>query len=93
LGCGQFGRVYLVKDIKNYFALKVIAKKRFMEREWEAWKKLKGKSRYIVELFQRYETKDYVFILMEYCNCGCLTDILKLKLSEQICNNIIFQIC
>jgi serine/threonine protein kinase len=95
----------LVFDNKKVaYALKEIKKDRFQEREWEVSKKLKGyvvfiivlfvfrKSPNVVQLLQRVNVGCYVYILMEYCNHGCLTNIMKSKFPEEVANNIIFQI-
>jgi serine/threonine protein kinase len=96
----------LVSDSKGVkFALKEVPKDDFEEREWESACKLRkffffivfiflfSKTQYVVQLYSRFIIENYIYILMEFVNSGCLTDIMKEEpIEENIVSSIMFQI-
>ena len=51
---------------------------------------------YIIKFIEAYENMDYIYIFMEYCSGGTLSDYLKKRnynLNEKQCCNIIYKIC
>jgi serine/threonine protein kinase len=95
----------MVSDSKGVkFALKEISQGEFQEREWESACKLRkfffiifilfgSKTQYVVQLYSRFNVGTYIYILMEFVNSGCLTDIMKEEsLPEDTVSSIMFQV-
>ena len=51
---------------------------------------------YIIKFIEAYENMEYIYIFMEYCSGGTLSDYIKKRnytLSERQCCNIVYKIC
>jgi serine/threonine protein kinase len=90
LGSGSFGTVYKVlryEDKKDY-VVKAIRIKDLSSREQlsavnEVKLLAKIKNPYIVKYYDYYLDKEYLHIVMEYCNYGDLTRLIKKAKSKQ----------
>ena len=106
LGKGLFSKVYLVKYKTKLFAMKVIEKKRFLNKhsiqkilvEKEILKLLDNEN--ILKLYKTLQSKKKIYFLLEYVSKGNLIHILNIKtrfnieqiriLSFQIINALLY---
>eukprot|EP00826_Nyctotherus_ovalis_P014336 TRINITY_DN1398_c0_g1_i9.p1 TRINITY_DN1398_c0_g1~~TRINITY_DN1398_c0_g1_i9.p1 ORF type:complete len:385 (+),score=52.67 TRINITY_DN1398_c0_g1_i9:1148-2302(+) len=83
LGKGSFGEVYLVKREEKLLALKVISKQvtkeqslvKYIHTEKIVQSKLDHP--FIVKLHCTFQTRDYLFMVMDYCPGGDLGQVLQ----------------
>jgi serine/threonine protein kinase len=69
LGAGQFGKVYKCeREDGSIVALKRVCRENFMEREYETAMKIKGKSSFLVEFYEKEEIEYDIYIVMEFAN-------------------------
>ena len=75
LGSGSYGRVYLVHNKKQFFALKTAEIRIFSENKKHALSYINENAimsslehPFIIHLNSAYKTKDYIFFLIEYVN-------------------------
>ncbi|KRX10058.1 Protein kinase-like domain [Pseudocohnilembus persalinus] len=96
LGKGAFGKVYLVK-LKNssdqkYYAMKMLDKKKIKQHNLTRYAKVEKnvmsimKHPFIVELNYAFQTPDGLFLVMQFCPGGDLSELLdrKEKLDEDV---------
>ena len=84
LGKGSFGEVYLVrhKETKELFAMKVIQKMKIMSQNLIRYamteKKVMAQTNnpFVVKLKTAFQTKERLFLIMEYCPGGDLSQCL-----------------
>lgn len=77
IGQSAFGQVYLVKGTNGIqYALKVQENSKFKDSKWELSQKIKGKSPYLIQYFQKKVVDADIFIKMEYANYLTLSKIL-----------------
>ena len=93
LGRGSFGKVYLVHNKKNLFALKSTEINAISENKEYASLILNEKTimsqiehPYIVRLNDTFKTRDYLFFLMEYINGINMRKYLELKDNKNLRN-------
>ena len=74
LGAGQFGRVFMtwrVKDENSKVAIKVLDKHKLEEHIGQLMEEVNILNRLdhpnIVNYFETYDDKKYVYLVMEYC--------------------------
>jgi hypothetical protein len=71
-------RVYEVERGGRHYALKRVLAKNFDEREYETSLLVRGKSKYVVQVYEKRELGKEVYILMELINGGvCYIIIMK----------------
>ena len=101
IGKGSFGVVKLGRNsiTKDKVAIKIIDKKKLNSKEFEQVQReiaiMKSINHpNIISLIDHFENSEYFFIVMEYIKYGSLKDFVRtnVKLSEEVCANIIFQI-
>lgn len=74
IGKGSFGEVFIVSKGEQDFAIKLIDKalvkrkqlEKYVENEVKVMKEFDNK--YIVKMFESFQDKDFLYIVMEYCN-------------------------
>jgi len=87
LGQGSFGEVYLVqqKNTQNYFAMKVLDKKRIEKQNIFKYAMTERNVLsiinfpFIVKLNYAFQTKEKLFLLLEYCPGGDLSKQLQIQ--------------
>ena len=87
LGQGSFGEVYLVqeKNTQNYFAMKVLDKKRIEKQNIFKYAMTERNVLsiinfpFIVKLNYAFQTKDKLFLLLDYCPGGDLSKQLQIQ--------------
>ena len=87
LGQGSFGEVYLVqeKNTKNYFAMKVLDKKRIEKQNIFKYAMTERNVLsiinfpFIVKLNYAFQTKEKLFLLLDYCPGGDLSKQLQIQ--------------
>ena len=87
LGQGSFGEVYLVqeKNTKNYFAMKVLDKKRIAKQNIFKYAMTERNVLsiinfpFIVKLNYAFQTKEKLFLLLDYCPGGDLSKQLQIQ--------------
>lgn len=85
LGSGNFGEVFLVSSLKenNYYALKVLKKKKLVENTSEKHAKEEKKIHeqicfpFIMDYFRTYKDHDNIYFLFEYIDGITLSDLLS----------------
>ncbi|TNV85463.1 hypothetical protein FGO68_gene6274 [Halteria grandinella] len=85
LGKGSFGEVYLVqkKQGLQYFAMKVLSKQRIMGQNLVRYAKTERnvlsytRHPFIVNLNYAFQSKDKLFLILEYCPGGDLARLLQ----------------
>ena len=85
VGKGSFGEVYLVqkKNSKNYYAMKILSKKKIMGHNLVKYAKTERnvlsitKHPFIVGLHYAFQTAERLYIIMEYCPGGDLGQTLR----------------
>jgi serine/threonine protein kinase len=86
LGKGSFGEVYLVKQKQKLYALKIISKKIVMSQNIYKYihteKNVQSTLSYpfIVKLYCAFQSKNYLFMVMDYCPGGDLGKVLQREL-------------
>jgi len=88
LGKGSFGEVYLVKhkSTNRYFALKIMQKAKIISRDLlkyilsEKNVMITNRHPFIVNLYCAFQTRFYLFLVMDYCPGG---DLSKMLLQEK----------
>jgi serine/threonine protein kinase len=99
IGFGSFSKVYKVIHIskKETYALKKISKSRLNKtlidkfmNEIELMKTLNHLN--IVKLIDYYVNDKYIILILEYCNCGSLKNLLNKGLNENEIRPIVYQI-
>jgi len=100
IGKGNYSQVNLGKNIKTneQVAIKIIQKKSIaldiiesVRNEIDILKFISHKN--IIKCLDYFETNDYIFIILEYLEFGCLADyIVENDLSEKSVANITYQI-
>ena len=103
IGKGSFSNVKLAinKITKEKVAVKIIDKSKMSSAMLEsALTEIEiikiCQFPYIIKFIEAYENMDYIYIFMEYCSGGTLSDYLKKRnynLNEKQCCNIIYKIC
>lgn len=90
LGSGSFGTVYKVlrfQDKKEYVAKAIRVKDLSAKEQLGAVNEVKLlakiKSPFVVKYYDYYLDKEYLHIVMEYCNYGDLTRLIKRAKSRQ----------
>lgn len=93
LGQGSFGKVYLVHDSKDFYAMKTAEIQKLKENKESAHIFLNEKTimysinyPFIVKLINTYKTKDFIFFLMEFVNGVTLRYYLNLKTKNDFRN-------
>jgi serine/threonine protein kinase len=91
LGKGAYGDVFLVEDENNQeLALKLITVNKieaephlreYLEGEIDVMKQMN--SQYIIRLYDHFEDKNYIYLLLEYCNGGDLINY-QAKLKDRV---------
>ena len=86
LGEGSFGKVYLTKRItdKSIFATKILDinqvnsqdMNKYLTNEIKIMNELKDNEN-VIRLIELLQTKNHYYFIMEYCNGGSLSDVLK----------------
>ena len=81
IGYGTYGNIYKCKDkkTKNYVAIKEILKKKSNGKylsEIEIMKKIKNENSILFK--EKFETEEYIYIVMELCLCN-LEEYIKMK--------------
>jgi serine/threonine protein kinase len=87
LGQGSFGEVYLVqeKNTQNYFAMKVLDKKRIAKQNIFKYAMTERNVLsiinfpFIVKLNYAFQTKEKLFLLLDYCPGGDLSKQLQIQ--------------
>ena len=89
IGTGTYGVVYKVtkKDLNKFFVLKQISlfglpKDQIEEVQMEATILSKLNSKYVVQYFESFEEKNFLNIIMEYCDGGDLGQLLDKKIKK-----------
>ena len=107
IGTGTYGVVYKVtkKDLNKFFVLKQISlfglpKDQIEEVQMEATILSKLNSKYVVQYLESFEEKNFLNIIMEYCDGGDLGQLLDKKIKknekqfeEEFIWKIFIQIC
>ena len=86
IGEGNFGKVYLTKkkNEQKLYATKILEKdillmnpilKRYLINEVAIMKELNDDN--IIHLYELFQTKNHFYFIMEYCNGGTLSQLLK----------------
>lgn len=78
VGAGEFSRVVAVKGLDNQdYALKILDSKKnsFFNREWETTQKIRGKSKNLIQVYERMSLGDEVYVKMEYANSGSIDKV------------------
>lgn len=98
LGEGSFGTVFMAKDTRDdeYVALKVMSydPKELRDLLAEISIMRKSHSPYIANFKDSFEKDGYIWIAMEFCECGSVLDGMKVSnkpLEEKVCQSIIYQ--
>ncbi|KAL4438424.1 hypothetical protein ABPG74_009463 [Tetrahymena malaccensis] len=99
LGKGSFGQVFKATKNNKVYAIKMIDKplirkknlQKYVNNEVKVMRELKNQN--TVRLYEAFEDKDILYLVMEYCNQGTLFNyILKNKPEETECVRIFVQI-
>ena len=101
LGEGNFGKVYLTRknNDKRMYATKILDIQKmkskdmtkYLANEIKIMQELKDNEN-IIHLYELYKTTNHLYLIMEYCNGGSLSDILsnyKLKFGKAFSQEII----
>lgn len=105
LGTGSFGSVFKCKDTttNKIYALKIIERKKLnqygeylqtaLKREIETQKQAtESKIPFFVGLYDTFEDKKNIYIILEYCQRSLLDFLHKVKLKEEQSLELIFQV-
>jgi serine/threonine protein kinase len=102
LGKGSFGEVYLVELIKNgsKYAMKVLNKNKILSQNIIQYVMTERnvlssiKHPYIVQLFYAFQTDEFLYLILEYCEGGDLCYHLRKqkKFNEETVKIIIAQL-
>lgn len=102
IGKGSFGEVYLVENISNghKFAMKVLNKTKILSQNIVRYVKTERdvlstiNHPYIVKLYYAFQTDEFLYLILEYCEGKDLSYYLKQArtFSEDIAKVIIAQI-
>jgi serine/threonine protein kinase len=86
---GDKKNVYKVKSLKDskLYVIKTIriskdSNKQTFEELIKCWKDLSEKTSYVVKYYDHLYSEDYVYILMEYCACGDLSQEIARRVKE-----------
>jgi serine/threonine protein kinase len=87
LGTGSFGEVYLVEKIEDhrYFAMKVLSKSKVMSHNLTRYALTERNvlsfmnHPFIVKLDFAFQTKEKLFLILEYCPGGDLAEYLQVE--------------
>lgn len=93
IGCGAYGKVYLVHDQKKFYAMKtaeiqVMSQKKEMAQLYINEKSIMSSIEYpfVVQLHNTFKTRDYIFFLMEYVDGESLRTFLDNKTKNDLRN-------
>lgn len=92
LGRGRYSSVYLVEgNDKRKYAVKVFRRDNFVEREWEA--KIE-KSPHLIQVFDKFEIDDDVFVKLEYANNFSFSKMMAKNRCHMLCvsTKVLFQL-
>lgn len=101
LGKGSFGEVYLVeKNFKDLYAMKVLSKKKIMGNNYIKYAMTERNvlsythHPFIVKLNYAFQTKNKLFLILDYCPGGDMGKLLnrKRKLEESVAKIYIAEI-
>lgn len=87
LGTGSFGEVFLVewKDTGKLYAMKVLRKEKIVDKNLTRYAITERNimsvtnNPFIVQLFYAFQTADKLFLVMEYCPGGDLSQYLQIE--------------
>ena len=74
IGKGSFGEVFMAVKNDEIYAIKLIDKaqvkkkslEKYVENEVKVMKEFDSK--YIIKMYESFQDKDFLYIVMEYCN-------------------------
>ena len=86
LGCGAYGKVFLVHDQKKFYAMKTAEIQAMAEKKEMAQLYINEKTimsslshPFVVPLHNTFKTREYIFFLMEFVDGDSLRDLIKNK--------------
>ena len=93
LGCGSYGKVYLVHDKRRFYAMKTAEIQAMDEKKEMAQLYINEKSimssishPFVVQLHNTFKTREYIFFLMEYVDGESLRAFLDKKEKNELRN-------
>ena len=91
LGCGAYGKVYLVHDQRRFYAMKTAEIQAMSEKKEMAQMYINEKSimssishPFVVQLHNTFKTREYIFFLMEYVDGESLRAFLEQKQKNEL---------
>ena len=91
LGCGAYGKVYLVHDQRRFYAMKTAEIQAMSEKKEMAQMYINEKSimssishPFVLQLHNTFKTREYIFFLMEYVDGESLRAFLEQKQKNEL---------